>query len=692
MIRLKISLLCLVLLSAINLTAVVISKPQDSQIYSYSGDNQTQTVGKTCNSPIRVLVTDDAGNPVKGHELIFRVISFPENASGYMIEKQIVYTDSTGLAINNFKLGDTEGDYKILVSSNEDITANSIVYTLNARKSSWIVFLIMGLFGGLAMFLYGMQILSKGMQAVAGSRMRSIISKFTYNKFAALISGVVLTVMVQSSSVATVMLVGFVQAGIMSFTQTLGMLLGAGIGTTITAQLIALNITDYALFIVAAGFIVMLIAKSTKFNNIGKSVLGLGLLFFGMYIMSQAMYPLRSDERFLSLLIKLENPFVGILAGFIFTALIQSSAAFIGIMITIASLGFLSLEACIPLILGTNIGTGVTAIIASLNSSREAKRVAFAHTLFKLIGVLVFVWWIPEFAALVKAISPHVQGTADTVENLGSTVPRQIANAHTVFSVGLTILILPFLKFYSKLIVKIIPDKPLKISKEFQLKYINSTLSASPAMALGLAKKETERMSSKVQKMLNISLTPFFNKDLTILDKWQKLENEIDFLQDNINNYMISVSSQSTDKESFNDAYQIMYVANELEMIADIVNTNMRRQAQKWINSEARFSPEGKQELELMLEKTLKQISRSMEVFNEFNLEKIEHIKRKHKKYANLAEEYQMQHYERLVSQNPISLGSSGVHLELLGLLQAASRHATNISRIMLSWDKTDDK
>ncbi|MDD4149310.1 MAG: Na/Pi symporter [Bacteroidales bacterium] len=690
--RLKFLLLCFVLFSAINLRAVILVKPQNDQIYSYSGDNQSQTVGKISNTPIRVLVTDDYGNPIKGHELIFRVVSFPENASGYKIEKRIVFTDSVGLAVNYFKLGDTAGDYKILVNSNEDIAANSILYSVTGRKSSWIIFLIIGLLGGLAMFLYGMQILSKGMQAAVGSKMRNVISKFTYNKYVALLSGVLLTVMVQSSTVSTVMLVGFVQAGLMSFAQTLGMLLGAGIGTTITAQLIALNITDYALLIVAVGFLVMLIAKSTKFTNIGKSILGLGLLFFGMYIMSQAMYPLRSDERFLSLLIKLENPFVGIIAGFVFTALIHSSAAFIGIVITIASLGFLSLEACIPLILGTNIGTGITAIIASLNSSREAKRVAFAHTLFKLIGVLVFVWWIPEFAAFVKAISPHAKDTAETVENLGSTVPRQIANAHTVFSIGLTILIFPFLKFYSKLIEKIIPDKASKHVEEFKLKYINHTLTSSPAIALGLAKKETDRMSHKVQKMLNLSLAPFFDKDLANLDKWQKLENEIDFLKDNINNYLISVGAQSTDKEGFNDAYQIMYVAKELEMIADIVNTNMRRQADKWIKLDAKFSPEGKQELEVMLEKTLKQISRSMEVFNEFNLEKVVHVKEKHKEYDSLAEEYEMQHYERLVRQNPVSLGSSGIHLELLGLLMSVSRHATNISRIMLSWDKAEGK
>jgi len=551
-----------------------------------------------------------------------------------------------------------------------------------------VIFLIIGLLGGLALFLYGMDILSKGMQAAAGNKMRSIISKFTQNRFSALLAGVIVTVLVQSSSATSVMLVGFVEAGLMSFAQTLGMLLGAGIGTTLTAQLIALKITDYSLLIVALGFGFIILSKKSKINNIGKAILGFGLLFFGMYIMSEAMYPLRSYDGFLNLLIKLENPLVGILVGFIFTALIQSSAAFIGIMITIASQGFLSLEACIPLILGTNLGTGMTAILASLNSGREAKRVAFAHSFFKLIGILIFVWFIPQYTDFVRSISPHAAGDANNIETLGTYVPRQIANAHSIFSIGLTILILPFIGLLNKLIVKIIPDKILSEEPEFKLKYINSAISDSPALSLSMAKKETDRMSYKVKKMLNMSLIPFFDKDEVFLDKWQKLENEIDFLKENINKYLISVSSHNSDKENLNDAFQIMYVAKELEMIADIVNTNMRGQANKWIHSDLNFSDEGKLELEIMLEKSLKQITRSIDVFNDLNLEKAEHVKKKFKKYANLAEDYEMQHYERLMNNNEISKGSSEVHLELLGLLKVINRHATNISRIMLNWNK----
>lgn len=676
----------LILFTIICLSAysVVLIKPQNSDIYNYSGDNQIQTVGKITDQPIRVLVCDAEGNPLKDHELLFTVFCNPKNAKDFRIDKKLVKTDSLGIAENYFLVGNKDGVYQIMVSSKSDNNSNTLVYQINGRKKSWIIFIITGLLGGLALFLYGMDILSKGMQAAAGNKMRSIISKFTTNRFLALIAGIVITVLVQSSTATSVMLVGFVEAGIMCFTQTLGMLLGAGIGTTVTAQLIALKITDYSLIFVALGFGLMIFSKKIKLNNIGKSILGFGLLFFGMYIMSEAMYPLRSNQTFVDVLISFENPWIGILAGFIFTALIQSSAAFIGIVITIASQGFLSLEACIPMILGTNLGTGMTAILASLNSGREAQRVAFAHSFFKLIGVLIFVWWIPEYAQFVKSFSPQPQNSLNSMEVLGQTVPRQIANAHMVFSIGLTILILPFLNFFNKLIIKIIPAKAKP--EPYKLKYINSAMTSSPAIALGMAKKETERMGNKIKKIVSLSLLPFTERDENILVKWQDIESESDFLKEKINSYLVSVSSQNSDEHQLSEAFQIMYVVKELEMIGDIINTNIRHQAVKWLACNAEFSEEGKSELLIIQEKAIKQISRAMEVFHDVNLEKAEHVKQKFKKYALLAEEFEKHHYSRLIEQNLKSATSSEVHLELIGLLNAVSRHATNIARILLNW------
>lgn len=659
---------------------------------NFSGDGQTQNINEELENPLRVYVTNELNQPIANHKISFKIYSTPSEAKNYKLHNKVVFTDSLGIARSNFTVGDEAGEYRIIVQTLEQPEGNVLIYTVYGREKSWMFFMIIGLIGGLAIFLYGLDIMSKGMQASAGDKMRSLIGKLTYNRFFALLSGIIITVMLSSSSAASVMLVGFVQAGLMSFVQSLGILLGAGIGTTITAQLIALNIADYSLLIIAVGFGIMIFSKKVRQNNIGKSILGVGLLFFGMLIMSQAMYPLRSYEGFINFLVNLENPLIGILVGFLFTALIQSSAAFIGIMITLASQGFISLEASIPLVLGTNLGTGITAILASLNSNREAKKVAFAHTLFKGVGVLIFIWWIPEFAELLRKISGTAITEAGTIANMSKDVPRQIANAHTVFSLGLAILLLPFTNLIGRLINRIIPERPDTDKEVFELKHINLQLTSSPAIALSLAKKETERMSDNVQEMLRLSLKPFMERNSDILPELQKLENKIDFLKENIKKYLLSISTENTDEERLNEAFQIMYAIKELEMIADIINTNIRHQANKWLMTKAEFSAEGKDELCTIHVKALKQISRSMAVFHDLNLERAEQVRKKQKKYALMAETYEKHHYERLIHRREDSISSSEVHLELLGLYNAVIRHATNIARIFITWDKETEK
>ena len=269
---------------------------------------------------------------------------------------------------------------------------------------SWS-FLIFGVFGGLALFLYGMEKMSEGMRKSAGNHLRSILAALTKNRVIGPLIGGFVTMVIQSSSATTVMLVSFVQSGLMSFAQTLSVILGADIGTTITAQLIAFKLTDYALLMIAVGFGLRLLAKSEKARNIGEVVLGFGILFFGMKLMSDAMRPLRSYAGFVDFLKGLENPLLGILAGALFTALVQSSAAFIGVLIVLAQQGLVTLESGIPMIFGANIGTCITAGLASIGTCREAKRVALAHAVFKVAGVALFFFWIPEFADLIRSLA-----------------------------------------------------------------------------------------------------------------------------------------------------------------------------------------------------------------------------------------------------------------------------------------------
>ncbi len=312
--------------------------------------------------------------------------------------------------------------------------------------------LISGLFGGLAFFLYGMEKMSEGMKQSAGNKMRSILAALTKNRVMALFIGAFVTMVVQSSSATTVMLVSFVQANLMSFAQSLGVILGADIGTTVTAQLIAFKFTDYALLLAALGFAMRLFAKSDNMKNIGDVILGFGVLFFGMKLMSDAMEPLRKYPFFIDLMKDFENPALGLLVGILFTAVIQSSAAFIGIAIVLAQQGLISLEAGIPMILGANIGTCVTAALASIDTTREAKRVALAHALFKIAGVVLFIFWIPSYADIIRAITGKFSsGTA-----------REIANAHTLFNVSLALLFLPFTGIFARIIIKILPDKEEK--------------------------------------------------------------------------------------------------------------------------------------------------------------------------------------------------------------------------------------
>ncbi|MCK4749294.1 MAG: Na/Pi symporter, partial [Bacteroidales bacterium] len=344
----------------------ILVKPPDS------GDNQYQKVGSGLDDTVRVQLMDTDFLPVAGQFVHFVIISRPKKSKGFTIATENAVTDSNGIAATEIILGSKQGEYQIAARIESSMDHDLQVYTFHARKANWVFMLIIGLLGGLGLFLLGMDMMSEGMKKSAGDKLRSILGNLTSNRFLALVLGTFVTMIIQSSSATSVMLVGFVNSKLMEFRNTIAIILGAVIGTTITAQIIAFKITDYALLIIAAGFFMYLLSNKPKTKSVGEAILGFGILFFGMHVMSEAMYPLRSYDPFINLLLGLENPLLGLLVGIVFTALIQSSSAFIGIMIVLASQGLLTLEAAIPMLFGSNIGTAITAILASLNASREA--------------------------------------------------------------------------------------------------------------------------------------------------------------------------------------------------------------------------------------------------------------------------------------------------------------------------------
>jgi phosphate:Na+ symporter len=564
-------------------------------------------------------------------------------------------------------------------------------------------FLIIGLLGGLAFFLYGIEKMSDGLKKAAGNKMRSIIAALTRNRIIALLVGAFVTMVMQSSSATTVMLVSFVQAGLMSFAQTLGVILGADIGTTITAQLIAFKLTDYALLMIAVGFGFKIFAKTENTRNIGEAILGFGILFYGMKLMSDVMKPLRTYPGFLDVMQELENPFLGLLAGTLFTSLIQSSAASIGVVIVLAQQGLITLEAGIPIIFGANIGTCITAGLASIGTSREAKRVALAHVLFKVAGVMIFIFWIPGFAALIRTLAGK----------FGSDIARQIANAHTIFNVSLGIIFIPFTNLFAGLVQKLLPGREEEAGIKLETWHLDESTISSPALAIDLARAEISLMARTLGRMLRAVIIPFMSDEkfirkegltkeeiellikeiptqdeffpqFTLLEGIDMREEKIDFLDEKVGEYLIKIVRQGVSVDQADEVYGMISIANDIESIGDLIHRNMVPLIAKKKDLDIDFSDEGKEELMIYHQKVCRQIDLLKEAFAEIDLEKARNIMAKERKYLDLEAQYRVKHLERIRHDRKESVQTHEVHMELMDLMKQIIVYSSNIAKTFL--------
>jgi len=540
---------------------------------------------------------------------------------------------------------------------------------------NWVTLIIV-FAGGLALFLYGMELMSEGLVKASGSRIRSILNVFTKNRFASFLTGTLTTTVIQSSSAVSVMAISLVESELLMYKQTFGILLGAGIGTTITAQIIAFKLADYSFVIIALGFFMKLFSSKDVLKFTGSALLGFGLLFYGLEVMSDAMVPLRSHESFIQALLKLETPVLGILAGLIFTAIIQSSSAFIGILIVLSTQGLLSLEAAVPLLLGANVGTTATAILASLKSGQEAKRVAVTFFFIKLFGVLLVLPWIYSYTNLVDHLSNYLGGGQ-------MELSRKIANAHTLFNIGVSIILLPFANSITGLIMKLMPPK-LKVEEQpVDLIFLKKKLVDQPALALSLAKKETFEMAAGVRKMLELIVAPFILKDKTNLAKIEELEKVTDYYQKAISAYVTQISQQKVSEDLIDESFKINYIVTELEEIADVVYNSLLDRALLWINSDKEFSSEGKTELEKYHAQILGLYDNALNVFKKYDAHSISKLKKENKLLRNLSIELKQKHFLRLSQNIPESVSTTRNHMEIIGNLRAIQSHISNITRLM---------
>jgi phosphate:Na+ symporter len=646
-----------------------------------SGDEQWAKAGDRLNHPFIVLVTDSTGTAAPGIKVSFEVVRTPVGAKDAYLERYEVYTNSSGLARTTLHLGELEGEYQVVARVKTSNPQSFVIFTAYAYASNWALMLFVGLLGGLAIFFIGLKQMSKGLRHGIANKLRVILLRMSRNKYVATLFGAFATIVTQSSSATTVMLIGFVQSKLLRFEQTIGMILGAAIGTTITVQLISFKLADYSLLIVALGFGMVLFTKKQVHKSIGETLIGFGLIFYGMHLMSGAMSPLKHYEPFLMVIENVQQPLLGVVVGTLLTALIQSSAAFIGIVLAMCTQGLISLEGSIPLLMGANLGTAITGIIASFATGREAKKVALAYAVFKFIGILLLFWLIEPFANLVRLFTPDlIDPTSGTfVTNIG----RQVANAHTIYNVILTLIVFPFTKTFAKIVDWVIPIFPEK-REPYKVQFIDTNLLQSPTIAIEVSRQELVGMAKLVQSMLDDSIRLFIDKNPSTIDTIHEKENHINFLRDKLNDYLLKISHSDINEKEVDSVFKVMFATKELEQIGDIISKNILEKGKWWLGTGLEFSHEGKEELIEFHRLTQKQLKRAIDILSTFNLDIARKQLRKYEHYKQVGIELERSHFDRLKQAINKSIASSKTHLELVSLYRIIGSHANNIARIMI--------
>ncbi len=534
--------------------------------------------------------------------------------------------------------------------------------------------LVIELLGGLALFIFGINRLSGSLKKITSNKLKTVINTLTKKSWSTVLVGLFTTMLIQSSSATSVMAVGFVNAGLLTLRQAIGIIMGANIGTTVTAQIVAFKIDILAYPIIIIGFLMHFLSRRRRYKNIGMTIIGLGLLFLGMTVMKGALGPLKDNEIFKNfLLVFSRNPFYGILAGLGLTALLQSSSATIGLLIALASQGLLPIEAAIPILIGDNIGTCSTALISSIGATATAKRTAFSHLIFNILGTIVFVILLYVFR-----LQPLIASLT------GKSIPRQIANIHTIFNIITTIILFPMIGLFEKVVLKIIPGKDITVHKIAL--YLDSRLIDTPSLSLEQAKKELLRVTKITQAMLNLSFERLHKKDAIIEKKVLDRESAVDSITEDIIRYLTKVSQKSLGLRLSNKLTNLFHIAYDAERAGDHAESILYLMLVKEENNMT-FSKIAFQELETTHDKVNHLFNILISGMENNNLDKLKQCEKIESEIDLMVKEIRISHLKRL--QNGECMPLSGVvfadiilHLERTGdLLFGISRNLLNIEQ-----------
>lgn len=534
-------------------------------------------------------------------------------------------------------------------------------------KEEIILEIAISLLGGLGLFLYGMNLMAEGLQKSAGDKLKKIVEKLTSNTVMGVLVGTVVTAIIQSSSAATVMVVGFVNAGIMSLSQAIGVIMGANIGTTVTAQLVSFKLEAIAPVALGIGIILYLFSKKEKTKELATILLGFGILFTGMEFMKDAVKPLAEYEGFRRALIYFgEHQFLGIIAGFAITGIIQSSSASMGMLIALASQGLIPLSSALPILYGDNIGTCVTSLLSSIGASRNAKRAATMHLTFNVIGTLIFVLILNyPISALVKWLDP-------------TDAARQIANAHTIFNVVNVLILLPFAKYIVKIVLKIMPITEEESEVTAATKYLDERIIQTPSIALGNTVKEVSRMGQKANKALEYSMNSLINKSMTDVEKTEKYEEHVNMLQKEILNYLLKLSKSPLNDEERNKVDLLFNTVNDIERVSDHAE-NISELSRLAIEKDLQFSDTALEEMNNIYSKAKENFNVALKGLESYDKSIISKVYEIEDEVDALDKLYRKKHIERL-NNGKCTIDSGVLFLDLLTNLERISDHSCNIA------------
>ncbi len=648
--------------SSVTSQNLLLEKAKDALGNDISGNRQIGVPKSELSKPILVSVRDERGKGIGNVAVRFRML----NDDIADCNPKVSFTSSDGYAKCIVQTGREPGEFLLEAEVVEE-PAKRLIFSYSVFSKAWVLLLFIQLIGGFSLFFFGFRVASKGLLKSAGDRLREMLFRFTKNRLLGLISGAMLTFLLQSSTAATVMLVGFLTTGLITFISVLSVLIGTAVGTTLTVQLIAFRIYNYSLLIVAFGFLLNSLKKPIRYY--GQFILGFGLIFLGIKIMGQAFLPLSlsgSLEKFF--LSFTEHPILIFLISTIFTAIVHSSVATIGITISLSFQGIIGLEQAFPVILGANLGTSATALLASIKGNREAKMYAAANFLFKFITVFVFFPFMGFWSRMLFSV--------------GGSTARQIANMHTVFNVALAIIFLPLIKPIANLFQRIVPEGKEQLSKG--PKFLDKGLLENPAAAIAHTNREVLRMADMAYEMFADSIDVFKTNDKDQMRDIIKKDDELDELEEAVNDYLTSISQEELTDYQSKRITSLFFISGELEHIGDIVSKSFMVYAGKKIKESFLFSREGFREIIDFHRKIGKNFSNAISAITTYDKTLAARLMGTRKWGVDKHIELHNAHIERLKKGFVETIETSTIHLDFIDDLERVNFHISNVGKAIM--------